>query len=121
MRRFATCFVKGRLARPGCEQPAGGFRATPPSAIVHAVPGFIWGMSDSVLHCSSSVRHFGFANNRELTDCLWAAPGAVRRAPQPDDVMLEAMSGARGGQCGGSGESLPLGTQNSEGKRQAQA
>jgi hypothetical protein len=29
-------------------QPASGFRESPPSAIVYAVPEFIWGMSDSI-------------------------------------------------------------------------
>jgi hypothetical protein len=28
-------------------QPTYGFPGTPPSAIVHAVPEFIWGMSDN--------------------------------------------------------------------------
>jgi hypothetical protein len=30
-------------------QPAYGFPGTPPSAIVHAVPEFIWGMSDKTM------------------------------------------------------------------------
>ena len=30
-------------------QPACGFRGTPPSAIVYAVPEFIWGMSDKTM------------------------------------------------------------------------
>ena len=36
----------GTTETPGAlQQPACGFRGTPPSAIVYAVPEFIWGMS----------------------------------------------------------------------------
>ena len=34
-------------------QPVCGFRGTPPSAIVYAVPEFIWGMSDQ--YCSFAL------------------------------------------------------------------
>ena len=33
-------------------QPGSGFRVTPPYAIVHAVPEFIWGMSAKDIACN---------------------------------------------------------------------
>src|SRR5712692_6757658 len=38
--------VRDRWNAGSTAQPAYGFPGTPPSAIVHAVPEFIWGMSD---------------------------------------------------------------------------
>jgi hypothetical protein len=39
----------GMTKTPGAlRKPAGAFRGTPPSAIVYAVPEFIWGMSANV-------------------------------------------------------------------------
>jgi hypothetical protein len=53
----------GQIARPdvvrdrrnagNTAQPTYGFPATPPSAIVHAVPEFIWGMSASKLYAGT--------------------------------------------------------------------
>jgi hypothetical protein len=37
--------VRDRWNAGSTAQPTYGFPATPPSAIVHAVPEFIWGMS----------------------------------------------------------------------------
>jgi len=81
--------VRDRWNAGSTAQPTYGFPATPPSAIVHAVPEFIWGISarlSSARDAAMSIRGWRRRVGAGVMVCCVAMMAGTARAQSPDDL-----------------------------------